>query len=208
MPRNRYPIIASEGVPLLLLNGALIILAFHFVGWLAVVLLLFLLLALVLLFRDPVREIPADPQAVLAPCDGVVTRIEPTDKGVLEREALRIVIRVDNFGAYTARSPVEGRVFDPRDNVQAGSRLLGINGLWVRTDADDDVITLFRGPKHIGAPQGFIRYGERVGQGQRCAYLRLAREANVLLPSDVRIGVSEGERVEAGVTPLAKFRYE
>ncbi len=171
-------------------------------------LLLLLLLALVLLFRDPIREVPADPQLVLSPCDGVVTLIEPTDKGVLEREALRIVIRVDNFGAYTARSPTEGKVLDPRDNVQAGSRLLGINGLWVRTDANDDVITLFRGPKIIGAPQGFIRYGERVGQGQRCAYLRLARECDVLLPSDVRVNVAEGDRVIAGTSALARFRYD
>ena len=36
------------------------------------------------------------------------------------------------------------------------------------------------------APKAFVRYGERVGQGQRFAYLRLAPRAEVYLPATAR----------------------
>lgn len=206
MTRNHHPFIASEGVPFLLVNGLVLIAVFHWFGWTAALAPLLSLVVLILLFRDPARDIPAAPSEVLSPCDGTVVAIEPTDRGVLEREAIRIVIRVNNFGAYTARSPIEGKVLDPRDNVQAGSRLLGINGLWVRSEARDDIVTLFRGPKFIGAPVGFIRYGERIGQGQRCAYLRLAREAAILIPANARALVQKGDRVVAGRTALARLK--
>jgi len=208
MTRNQHPIVAAEGVPFLLLNGFVLVAVFHWFGWILALAPLFSLLALVLLFRDPARDVPAAPLDVLSPCDGTVLSVEPTDRGVLEREALRLVIRVNNFGAYTARSPIEGKVLDPRDNVRAGSRLLGINGLWVRSEALDDIITLFRGPRYIGAPAGFIRYGERIGQGQRCAYLRLARQAAVLIPANATPLVKKGDRVIAGKTALARLRSD
>ncbi len=206
MARKRFPIIAAEGVPLLVLTAALLVAAFHWFGWAAALPLLLALIAMVLLFRDPARDVPAAPSTVLAPCDGIVEAVGATNDTVLEREALKLTLKVDNFGAYTARSPIEGKVLDPRDNVSAGSRLLGINGLWVRSDEGDDVVTLFRGPRYVGSPAGFIRYGERIGQGQRCAYLRLARRAEVLVPASSKLLVEAGDRVAAGVTGLAKLR--
>ena len=147
------------------------------------VLLLFLAL-LIGLFRDPHRSVPSKPLAVLAPVDGRIVSVEPTDRGMLEREAMRIVIRVNNLGAYTARCPAEGRALNLLDNLTAGSRLLGIGGLWLRTDENDDIVLLMHGPRLLGRPSAFIRYGERVGQGQRCAYLRLARIAEVFFADD------------------------
>lgn len=207
MAGKRLSVIAAEGLPWLagvaLAAGA----AFYWLGWLAAVPLVLLFALLVALFQDPNRSVPAEPAAVLAPCDGVVTSIGPTTEGALDREALRVVIRVNALGAYTMRCPVEGKLLDPRDNAAAGSRLTGVNGLWVRTDADDDVVTLFRGIPFIGTPRAFVRYGERVGQGRRCAYLRLARDAELLLPGDVKVAVAVGDRVLAGATIVAHFRY-
>lgn len=170
--------------------------------------MLVVLLAAFALFRDPARSVPVEPAAILAPCDGRILSIAKTRESVLEREALLVRIRVHHSGAYTVRSPVEGMVLDPRDNVTAGSRLSGLNGLWVRTDAKDDVVTLFHGRAFFGIPKAFIRYGERIGQGRRVAYLRLAREARVYLPTDVRVQVQEGDKVLAGSTTLALLNYD
>ncbi|MCH7854633.1 MAG: phosphatidylserine decarboxylase, partial [Proteobacteria bacterium] len=44
-------------------------------------------------------------------------------------------------------------------------------------------------------------------QGQRCAYLRLTRLAEVELPLAARILVTEGQRVSAGSDMLAKLPH-
>ncbi len=208
MARNRHSAIAPEGVPVLLASAAAIVAGFYWVGWPAALLFAVLLVAGFALFRDPVRALPAEPAAVLAPCDGRVLEITRTTESVLDREATLIRLRVNPFGAYTVRSPVEGLILDPRDNAAAGSRLAGFSGLWVRTDAKDDVVTLLQGPPIVGVPKAFVRYGERTGQGQRIAYLRLAREARVYLPNDVLVRVAEGQSVRAGSTEIARFRYD
>ncbi|HEX9851867.1 MAG TPA: phosphatidylserine decarboxylase, partial [Woeseiaceae bacterium] len=56
-------------------------------------------------------------------------------------------------------------------------------------------------------PRAFSRYGERVGQGQRCAYLRLTRFAEVHLPVNSRIQVTAGQRVSAGTDILGTLPH-
>ena len=48
------------------------------------------------------------------------------------------------------------------------------------------------------APQSFVGLGERVGQGDRCAYIRLAGYAEIYLPARGRIHVKPGQVVTAG----------
>jgi hypothetical protein len=55
----------------------------------------------------------------------------------------------------------------------------------------------------LGSPRAFVRYGERLGHGERFAYLRLARLAEVYLPRAARLRVAAGDRVRAGVNVLA-----
>ncbi len=161
-----------------------------------------MLILFIFLFRDPPRDIPSAPLAVLSPVDGRIIQVEHTDKGVLERESTRIVIRVDNFGAYTARSPVEGKVLNLQDNYSAGSRLLGVSGLWLRTDEKDDVVVLMKAPRPF-RPKSFIGYGERLGQGQPFGFVRLTRLAQVYIPITSRVEVNVGDYVRAGSGILA-----
>ncbi|WP_405222469.1 phosphatidylserine decarboxylase [Lentisalinibacter sediminis] len=211
MPRTDYPRIAPEGMPWILTALAALATGVALVGWWAGVPLGALVAALVLLFRDPWRDIPAAPLGVLAPVDGVVTEITGAGPGILDREAVRVTMRIHNFGAYTARSPIEGKVLDPRDNLSDHSRWLDVHGMWVRSDEDDDVVVLVHGPKHgpkwFGAPRAFLGYGERVGQGQRFAYMRLARTAEVYLPADAHVRVKTGQKVRAGTDSLAELRH-
>lgn len=160
------------------------------------------LVLFVLLFRDPPREIPSAPLAVLSPVDGRVLSVEHTDRGCLEREATCITIRVNNFGAYSVRSPVEGKVLNLQDNFSDGSRMLGLSGLWLRTDEGDDVVVLLDAPRWLRA-RSFVGYGERLGQGRRFAFMRLTRRARVFIPITSRVEVREGDYVRAGADELA-----
>ncbi len=166
---------------------------------------LLLMVVLYLVFRDPRREVPAVPLGVVSPVDGVIAGVDLTDRGVSQGEAHRILIRVNPLGTYTARSPVEGRICDL--NTLAADQIVDYrtNALWVQTDEGDDVVLQFRGYRFGLAPKAFIRYGERLGQGQRCAYLRLARYAEVHLPIGSQITCAEGDEVTAGCDLIGRL---
>ena len=181
--------------------------AWHFVGPLAAALPMALAAYVYLIFRDPPRPVPAVPLGVVSPVDGVVETIELTDQGVLGGEAQKISVRVDSLGTYTARCPIEGKIMDLETDAEVKRKAAAAGGLWVRTDEGDDVVLQFRGHRFGLAPRAFLGYGERVGQGQRCAYLRLTRTAEVQLPLRARVQVSVGQRVAAGSDVLAKLKH-
>ncbi len=158
-----------------------------------------------LIFRDPRRQIPAVPLGVVSPVDGRITAIDLVDRGVVQGEAHRILVSIDLLGTYTARCPVEGVIKDL--NTLAADKVVDYrtNALWVQTDEGDDVVLQFHGYRLGFAPAAFVRYGERIGQGQRCAYLRLARVAEVHLPINARVLVEVGQRVTAGLDVIGKL---
>ena len=207
MKGKHNPFAAREGLPFLIASGFAIFVAFQWGNWLYAIAPTIVLIYLVLVFRDPIREVPAVPLGVVSPVDGTVVGIGLTDKSVLNGEAHKIIIRVDSLGTYTARCPVEGKIMDFRVELSKSVAPGGARGLWVRTDEDDDVILQFHGHRFGLAPLAFLGYGERVGQGQRCAYLRLTRFAEVQLPINGRVLVSEGQRVSAGSDVLAKLPH-
>ena len=205
MARSDYPIIAREGWPFLLVNLALLVGAGRLEFYWVMVPLTLLLVFLILLFRDPSRAVPAQPLGVVSPCDGVVVSVTDTPRGILDREAKRVIIRVSSLGAYTARSPIGGLVMDLRDQGQLGTRLRGQGGLWVRTEGQEDVVLVFTGSRLIGRPKALVGYGERLGQGQRVAYLRLPDFAQVYLPQRALLAVKPGDSVIAGSDVLAEL---
>ena len=201
------PLVAREGIPILLVAVTGSWLTYKFLGALPALIPALVVLWLLLVFRDPHRHIPAAPLGVVSPVDGRVVTVGLADKGVLQGEAHRIVIRINSFGTYTARSPVAGKILDL--NALAAGTVVDYptNALWVQTDEGDDVVLQFHGYRFGLAPRSFMRFGERLGQGQRCAYLRLTRFAEVHLPIDSKILVEPGQTVVAGADLIAKVPH-
>lgn len=125
--------------------------------------------------------------------------------GVSQGQAHRIRIDIDSFGTYTARSPVEGKVLDLQSLAEDGDADYETHALWVQTDEGDDVVLQFLGYRLGLAPRAIVRFGERIGQGQRCAFLRLARSAEVHLPITSTVLVSPGDEVIAGRDIIGKL---
>lgn len=157
-----------------------------------------ILVFMVLLFRDPIRIGPSVALGVVSPVDGEIVAVDTTDKCVVQGDAHRVRIRINSLGSYTARSPIEGKVMNLHSGVQGVGPECPANALWVKTDEGDDVVLQFHGYRLGLAPRSFIRYGERIGQGYRCAYLRLAEFAEVYMPIDGKVLVEPGQRVVAG----------
>ncbi|WP_341916996.1 hypothetical protein [Hydrocarboniphaga effusa] len=163
--------------------------------WIAAWGLFALELPLLLFFLDRAREIQARPRGVLAPVDGrIVYRREAHDP-YLDREAVRIGIRVSFWGAYSLRAPKEGEV----DVVDDSRHRASI----IRTDEGEGFVIQVRRGSLLGALPIRVPAGERVGQGRRCGLRRLAREIDLYMPAGARVEVPLGSRVKCGQTLIA-----
>lgn len=158
-----------------------------------------LLVLMFLLFRDPRRQGSSVALGLVSPVDGEVTLVETTNQCVVQDEAYRIRIRINSLGTYTARSPMEGKVMNLHSTKEGMGPDCPANALWIRNDEGDNIVLQFHGYRLGLAPRSFVRIGERIGQGHRCAYLRLAQFADLYMPIDGKVLVEPGQRVTAGV---------
>lgn len=207
MEGRRNPFVAREGIPFLIVAAAAFFLALRFLDVALAAAAAALFFVLFLLFRDPRRDVPASPLGVVSPVDGRVVSIDLADRGVLHGEAHRVTIRIDSLGTYTARAPVEGQIKDLRSVATERVGDYRTNALWVQTDEGDDVVVEFRGYRLGLPPKSFIGFGQRVGQGQRCAYLRLTRFAELHLPIETKILVKPGQVLVAGTDLIGKLTH-
>ena len=207
MEGRRNPFVAQEGIPFLLLVAVACIAALRYLDIVFAVSAGLLFVALYLLFRDPRRLLASAPLGVVSPVDGKVVAVDRAETGVLHGKAHRIRIEIDSFGTYTARAPVEGKIMDLHSVADDRAVDYETNALWVRTDEDDDVVLQFMDFRLGLAPRAIVQIGERVGQGKRCAFLRLTRYAEVHLPISSSVLVEPGQTVVAGSDLIAKLLH-
>ena len=208
MAASRYPYFSRAGWPFLLVVAAAGAAAWYYQG-LAWTLPFWVLGLLILyVFRDPHREIPASPLAVVSPVDGRVSAIEALHDPYLDRQAQLVQIDMFRTGVYTARSPVEGKILEPGADSQERLPPKAPHGVWIRTDEGDDlVVVMNRGP--LGnPPRCAVGYGERVGQGQRCGYLHLGGRIQLYLPENARLSVNINDRVRAGQDVIGQLVHK
>lgn len=205
MKGRRNPLVAGEGAPFVVLSLAAFAIALYRseYEWAIGLGLLFLLLYLI--FRDPLRDVPPAPLGVVSPVDGKVVSVETRSDGVLQGDAHCIRLRVNPLGTYTARSPTEGQILDLRSAENADTLSYPRNAMWIQTDEGDDVVLQFSGYWFGLPPRSLFRYGERVGQGKRAAYLRLGRYAEVHVATTARVLVEPGQKVSAGNDLIARL---
>ena len=85
----------------------------HFVSLPASLLLWLLVGLIIFIFRDPERDIPSIPLAVVSPADGRIVTINTVHDPYLERQSIQVSVQMNAYGVFTTRSPVEGKVKEP-----------------------------------------------------------------------------------------------
>ncbi|VAW72529.1 Phosphatidylserine decarboxylase [hydrothermal vent metagenome] len=199
MATGRYPYFSRSGwLPFLVVALAGLLIS-DAAGWLWSLPLWLLCLFILFIYRDPYRDIPSSPLAVVSPADGVVTQVEKVRDPYLDRDAIRVLIAMSHIGVYSTRSPVEGKVMEPPHDGGADHP----HGVWLKTDEDDDlIIVMHRGLLH-NLPRCYVGIGERVGQGQRCGYIPMGGQVEIYLPCNSRMKVKAGSHVRAGSDVIA-----
>ena len=192
--------IAREGVAPLLAVILAAVLVMHFMGALQSLAFWVVGLLLLVLFRDPDREIPSQPLAVVSPADGKVIAVSKEYDPYLLRQSVRVTVQMHPYGVFTTRSPVEGKVLEPPHYPEGENRP---HGVWLQTDEGDDIVMVMTRGRLKTQPHCYIRFGERTGQGKRCGFVHLGGRVEVYLPENCRLLVAEGDVVHSGSDPIA-----
>lgn len=194
--------IAREGWFVLIPLCAIVIAVHALWDWWAALPVVALAVLAAVFFRDRNCRIAAGPLAIIAPVDGVVTHRREGYDPFLDRQAIKVSIRVDRLGDYYLRSPVEGRLLELHDD---GPGTPGGLVSWLRTDEDDDIVYAITKGVMFGLRPCLGNFGIRVGQGRCCGVRRLARSIDVYLPHYARVLCEPGDSVHAGSTVLANL---
>jgi len=170
-------------------------------------------------FRDPQRRTVQDDTMLLAPADGRIVDIETVDEAdFIGGPALRIGIFLSIFNTHINRSPcgvkVEKITYRPGKYLNAMNRLAGKvnesnNLALVRTGRPEDRLLV---RQISGAIARRIvcaaREGQRLAGGERFGMIKFGSRTELYLPAreNIECVVQVGDKVKAGMTPLAKYR--
>lgn len=202
--------IAREGFPFILVPLILSVAAALLGFWYAGALLLVITAFMVFFFRDPKRTPPDDPNVVVAPADGKVTRVKPV---AAEAGSPTVVsIFLSPFDVHINRSPIQGRI---TDMVYSRGKFLMATNEMASLVNEQNALTIQGEKITVVCKQiaGILarrvvcwkRKGDTVALGERFGMIKFSSRTDVLLPPNVQVTVTEGTRVRGGTTVIGRI---
>jgi len=209
-PPYPHPIIAREGWPFLAIGIAVSAVASWFIGWWSLPLWLATLFVLQF-FRDPARDVPDEPRAVVSPADGRIVMVGRAQDPYLKREALKISVFMNVFNVHSNRAPVDGvvkeRWYFPGAFVNAALDKASLenerSALWLRTAGGADVTCVQIAGLIARRILCYVDAGAQLVRGQRFGFIRFGSRVDVYLPLDAEPKAAIGDKVYAAETVLA-----
>ena len=172
---------------------------------------LFLAAFVLYFFRDPERQAPADPDAVVSPADGRV--VEIVDESLGKEPGRRVSIFLSIWDVHVNRAPVAGRV---RKLEYRPGRFYAALRSRASTENEQNVIylTTSRGEMMFKQIAGWIARrvlcwkseGDPVELGERVGMIRFGSRVDVWLPARAEMLVRRGQHVAGGTSVLARWR--
>lgn len=206
-----HPILAKEGWPFI---GIAVFLALliHFLGGFGWALPFYIIAIFVVqFFRDPARDIPSAPNAVLSPADGRVIVVAQVYDDYAECEALKISVFMNVFNVHSNRLPVDGTVVKAQyfpgkffnADLSKASEQNERNAL-VLTTPDGQTVTSVQVAGLIARRiLCYVGVGHVGKRGERYGFIRFGSRVDVYLPLDATPKVAIGDKVSASSTILA-----
>ncbi|MFI5890647.1 phosphatidylserine decarboxylase [Actinoplanes sp. NPDC051513] len=165
-------------------------------------------------FRDPEREAPTDPAAIVAAADGKVLSVEHmTDSRFGDTEFLRIAVFLSVLDVHVNRVPVAGRVADYF--VEDGGYANAMTAAAEHNVAAYTVLDTAHGPVVVAQRTGLIArrivqrapVGTLMARGERMGLIRFGSRTDVYLPADkAEPLVAVNEKVVGGASVIARWR--
>jgi phosphatidylserine decarboxylase len=182
--------------------------------WLLAVPLLLLTAFLAYFFRDPQRTISEEVGIVVSPADGRITRVQRVDDDAVDSPTV-VSIFLSPFDVHINRSPIAGEVSDiaytkgkfiiaTRDEASLVNEQ---NALTIRGERVTIVCKQIAGvlARRIVC---WKNVGDSLALGERFGLIKFSSRTDLILPPEVEVCVSVGERVRGGVSIIGRLRDE
>lgn len=212
-PSYPHPVIAREGWLYLAIAVVISALVTWIGSWWS---LPFWLASLFVLqfFRDPVRDVPTDPDLVCAPADGRIVMVEKAEDPFAHRSALKISVFMNVFNVHSNRAPVDGEVTEityyPGGFLNAALDKASLenerNALRIRMENGDEVTCVQIAGLIARRILCYVKPGDRLVKGQRFGFIRFGSRVDVYLAPQSQPRVTVGDKVYAGETVLAELK--
>jgi phosphatidylserine decarboxylase len=170
-------------------------------------------LAVLLFFRIPRRHVGGSDSTLLAPACGHITGIEEVEDPLVGPGThTRIVTFLSVFDVHVQRSPAPAKVVATQ--FQSGRKVAAF-----RADAgevNESQLTVFEleSGDRIGVRQiagllarrvvGYLEEGDTVERGELMGVIKFGSRVDLLVPSGYEVLVSKGQKVDEGLTPVAR----
>ena len=206
-----HPLIAREGWLFVLIALAAALGVGFLAGWWWSIPVWLAALFVLQFFRDPPRDVPAEPCAVLSAADGRVVEVSRVQDPYLKREALKVSVFMNVFNVHSNRSPVDGvvkeRWYFPGAFVNAALDKASLenerSAVWLRTPEGHDVTCVQVAGLIARRVLCYVGAGARLERGQRFGFIRFGSRVDHYLPLDARVTAAIGDKVKAAETVLA-----
>jgi len=207
--RNSKGKIALEGLPYIGILGLL--------AWITA-LLDFTVLSLIFgaaafftlyFFRDPERETPKEPYAVIAPADGRIIEVEKSLEGdFLNREMKRIGIFLSVTDCHINRFPVTGRVISTRyipgkfnrAYLNTASKENERLATLVETEDKEQIVIVQIAGFIARRIVSYVSLGSMIQKGERFGMIKFGSRVDLYLPLRCEITAAVGDKVRGGET--------
>ncbi|WKU08386.1 phosphatidylserine decarboxylase [Micromonospora sp. HUAS LYJ1] len=164
-------------------------------------------------FRDPQRDVPEDPSAVVAAADGQVLSVQRLhDERFGDGEWLRIAVFLSVLDVHVNRSPVAGKVVDYF--VADGGFVNAMKPDAEHNVAAYTVLDTAHGTVVVAQRTGLIArrivqrapVGALLARGERFGLIRFGSRTDVYLPADAATPlVGPGDKVVGGSSVIARW---
>ena len=198
--------IVKESIPYIVVPVLLAVAAAALGFWYVAGIFFLVALFMAFFFRDPKRVPPSDPDVVVSPADGKVTRVDAVESGTV------VSIFLSPFDVHINRSPISGKIvnvlYSPGKFLMATNEKASLvneqNALTIQGEKITVVCKQIAGilARRIVC---WKATGDSLGLGERFGMIKFSSRTDLLLPANVRVTVKEGERVRGGITVIGRI---
>jgi phosphatidylserine decarboxylase len=208
-----HPLLAREGWPFIAGAVLLALATWWFAGFAWSLPLWLVAVFVIQFFRDPPREVPGLPSAVLSPADGRIVKVQKAHDQLTDRETLLISVFMNVFNVHSNRSPVDGSVdtikYSPGSFVNAdldkASTENERNAMVMRLESGERITVVQVAGLIARRILCYVKAGDRLTRGQRYGFIRFGSRVDVYMPPSARPRVAVGDIVYATTTVLAEL---
>jgi phosphatidylserine decarboxylase len=202
----------AEGRWIFAILIVLMLASFWLTPWLSLIFLILILYTLAF-FRDPDREVPADPGSVVAAADGAIADIVEVEEGdVLKTKTRRVGIFLSIFDVHTNRAPIAGRVIyrEHREGLCVDARRVDCSEknesmTWAFANSRATIVVRQLTGAIARRIVGWSQVGDELKKGDRFGMIRFGSRTEVYLPLTATVLVKVGDHVSGGSTIIARL---